>query len=59
MKMDVHGRQGERVELEIARPMSPNDKWVFTYTFPNKFATIIRLDRYELKAMLAVLIGSL
>lgn len=59
--MDVHDHHEEVVELEIIRPcdIDAREWWTFRYVFGNKFETVVKLDRCELKAMLSVLIGSL
>ena len=61
MKMDVHDEHGEAVELEIITPVpiDAKDWWTFRYVFGNKFETVVKLDKFELKAMLSVLIKSL
>jgi hypothetical protein len=67
--MDVHdsqGLEGQIVKLEVIFPApintriyNPVQMWTFRFTFPNNFVTVVTLDKYKLKAMLSVLIGSL
>ena len=61
MKMDVHDSQGANVELEITQPGPIDVKkvWTFTFTFQNNFVTVITVDKYGLKAILAYLVHTL
>ena len=60
MKMDVHNEQGEVVELEVRLPKSTvYGSWVFDFAFPDGRVAVVVMDKYEMKALLSVLVGSL
>ena len=62
MKMDIRDEHGDPVEFEIVMETRPGGRvgvWTFRFTFENHFETVVKLDRYEVKAMLSALTDTL
>ena len=61
MNITLHDEHGDPVKFGIIWDIDAKrrERWTFRFIFKNHFETVVKLDRYEVKAMLSMLIESL